>query len=71
MKIQIGDVGYRRPDGSVYRWEPILREVTEPQAQAALDDAAQKAARIFAAKIAAYKNAAAVGEADRQKKTAP
>ena len=63
MQVQIGDVGYRRPDGSVYRWEPILREMPDEEAQAAQDDTAQKAARILAAKFAAYK--AAVGKAGR------
>ena len=63
MQTQIGDIGYRRADGSVYRWEPILRETPDPAEAEA--DVAAKAARIFAAKFAAYKNAAA------EKKTAP
>lgn len=59
MQVQIGDVGYRRADGSVYRWEPILREVTETEALAIEEDTAKKAAQIFAAKFAAYKSGTA------------
>ena len=51
---QIGDVGYRRADGSVSRWEPILREAPEAETAEADADLAAKAARIFAAKYRAY-----------------
>lgn len=54
VKVQIGDIGYRRPDGSVYKWVPIYREVTPEEKEAIDADIAQKAAKIFAAKFRAY-----------------
>ena len=53
---QIGDVGYRRPDGSVSRWEPIYaqEDVAAAETVAADADMAARAARIFAAKYRAY-----------------
>ena len=58
MQVRIGDVGYRRADGSVYRWEPIRREEPDAaDAAGAEDDIARRAAGILAAKFAAYKAA--------------
>ena len=54
MQVHVGDIGYRRTDGSVCRWEPILREMPEAETAEADADLAAKAARIFAAKYRAY-----------------
>lgn len=61
MQIHVGDVGYRRPDGSVYRWAPICREVPEAEAPTIEEDTAKRAAQILAAKFAAYKSGTAKG----------